>query len=139
MHLFTLNKTHTRHIFKWVMPRPQTILERFYKMLMWLTFYWFWSRPTINITFLFTNNYLSHQQFVQIFVKLFVSQVLFYSKITSQTQKEIDLKFKLGITTVNPPEERPVFALPTRGLKLITLPTWTSIRYPSVTHLTPSR
>ena len=28
-----------------------------------------------------------------------------------------------GITTVNPPEERPVFALPTRGLKLITLPT----------------
>ena len=30
------------------------------------------------------------------FEKLFVSQVLFYSKITSQTQKEIDFKFKLN-------------------------------------------
>ena len=29
----------------------------------------------------------------------------------------------LGIISVNPPEVRPVFALPTRGLKLITLPT----------------
>ena len=46
--------------------------------------------------------------------------------------------FFLGIITVNPPEIRPVYALLTRGLKLYTLPTGTSIRYPFVTHLTPA-
>ena len=40
-----------------------------------------------------------------------------------------------GIITVNPPEVWPVFILPTRSLKLYTLPTWTSICYPFVTHL----
>ena len=34
------------------------------------------------------------------------------------------------IITVNPPEVWPDYTLPTRGLKLITLPTCTSIRYP---------
>ena len=32
-------------------------------------------------------------------------------------------QISIGIITVNPPEVRPVFALSTRGLKLITLPT----------------
>ena len=57
---------------KWVMLLSKSILQHFYKMLMWSTFYWFSSRPTINITFSFTNNHSSHQQFVKKFVKLFV-------------------------------------------------------------------
>ena len=43
--------------------------------------------------------------------------------------------FIYGIITVNPLEVWPVYALPTRGSKLITLPTCTSICYLSVTHL----
>ena len=39
-----------------VILQSQTILQHFYKLLMWPTFYWFSSRPTINITFSFTNN-----------------------------------------------------------------------------------
>ena len=38
--------------------------------------YWFSSRITINITFLFTNNHSTHQHFVNIFVKKFVSLTL---------------------------------------------------------------
>ena len=34
-------------------------------------------------------------------------------------------KKKKKIITVNPPEVRPVFTLPTRGLKFYILPTWT--------------
>ena len=63
-----------------VMLQKQTILQHFYKMWMWPTFYWFSSRPTINITFLFTNNHSPHQQFVKFFVKLFVSLALFIAK-----------------------------------------------------------
>ena len=54
---------------KRVMLQSQTILQHFYKMLMWPTSYWFSFRPTINITFSFSNNYLAHQQFVNSFVK----------------------------------------------------------------------
>ena len=43
-----------RYIY-WVMLQLQTILQCFYKMLMWQISYWFLSRPTINITFFFTN------------------------------------------------------------------------------------
>ena len=45
----------------------------------------------------------------------------------------------LGIITVNLLEVWPVFTLPTRGIKLITLPPYTSIRYPPVAHLTLRR
>ena len=38
-------------------------------------------------------------------------------------EKNLIVIFIFGLITVNPPEVRPVFALPTRGLKLITLPT----------------
>ena len=43
------------------------------------------------------------------------------------------------IIAVNPPELLPVCTLPTRGIKLITLPPCTSIRYPPVAHLTLRR
>ena len=43
-----------------VMLQPQIILQYFYKMLMWPISYWFSSKPTINITFSFTNNHSSH-------------------------------------------------------------------------------
>ena len=46
-------------------------------MLMWLTFYWFSSKLTINITFSFTNNHSSYQPLVKNFVKSFVSLTLF--------------------------------------------------------------
>ena len=46
---------------------------------------------------------------------------------------------KQGIIAVNPPELWPVCTLPTRGIKLITLPACTSIRYPPVAHLTLRR
>ena len=51
------------------MLHPQTILQQFFKMLMWPTSYWYSSKYIINIIFLFTNNYLSYQQFVKKFVK----------------------------------------------------------------------
>ena len=59
----------------------QTILQHFYKLLMWLTSNWFSFRPTINITFLFTNNH-SHFSILQnSFVKKFVYMTLsHYSK-----------------------------------------------------------
>ena len=47
-------------IFNRIMLWSQIILQHFYNMLMWATSYWFSSKPTINITFSFTNNYLSH-------------------------------------------------------------------------------
>ena len=47
----------------------QTILQYFYKMLICSISYWFLSRTTINITFLFTNNHSPHQHFANIFVK----------------------------------------------------------------------
>ena len=55
------------------MLQAKTILQYFYKLLLWPTSYWFpfWSTP--NITLTFTNNYLSHQQFVKFFIKNFVS------------------------------------------------------------------
>ena len=56
----------------------QTILQYFYKMLMWSTSYWFSSKSTINITFSFTNNHSPHQQFVKFFVKQFISLTLFF-------------------------------------------------------------
>ena len=37
-----------------VMLHSRTILQHFYKLLMWPTSYWFSSRPTINNTFSFT-------------------------------------------------------------------------------------
>jgi len=33
----------------------------FHKVLMWSTFYWFLSKFTINFTFSFANNHLTHQ------------------------------------------------------------------------------
>jgi len=47
----------------------QIILQHFYKMFMWPTFYWFSFKLTINITFSFTNNHSSYKQFVKILVK----------------------------------------------------------------------
>ena len=41
-------------------------------------FLWFSSKPTINITFSFTNNHPSHQRFVKIFEKKFVSLTLLF-------------------------------------------------------------
>ena len=46
-------------------------------------------------------------------------------------------KKKEGIITANPLEVWPVCALPTRGSKLITLPTCISIRYPLLLCLSP--
>ena len=51
----------------------QTILQHFYKLLLYPTSYWFSSRPTDNITFLFIYNHLPHHQFIKGFVKEFVS------------------------------------------------------------------
>ena len=47
-----------------------------------------------------------------------VNKVLVWLKLISSTF----LAFNFGIVTVNPPEVWPVFTLPTRGIKLITLP-----------------
>ena len=58
-----------------VMLYSKTILQNFYKLLMWITFYWFSSKHTtntINTTYLFTNNHSSHQQFVKKFAFLAV-------------------------------------------------------------------
>ena len=49
---------------KIIMLRIQTILQYFYKMLIWLISYWFSSKPNINITFSFATNHSPHQQFV---------------------------------------------------------------------------
>ena len=46
--------------FNRVMVQSQIILQYFYKMLMWPTSYWFSSKPTINITFSFTNTHSPH-------------------------------------------------------------------------------
>ena len=56
-----------------VMIRLQIILPYFYKLLLWPISYWFLLGPTNNITFLFTNNHSSLQQFMNVFVKKFVS------------------------------------------------------------------
>ena len=58
-----------------VMLYSKTILQNFYKLLMWITSYWFSSKHTtntINTTYLFTNNHSSHQQFVKKFAFLAV-------------------------------------------------------------------
>ena len=52
-----------------VIVQAQTILQHFYKMLMWPTSYWFLSWLTINIIFSFINNHSPYQQFVKNFVK----------------------------------------------------------------------
>ena len=51
--------------------------------------YWFSSRITINITFLFTNNHSTHQHFVNIFVKKFVFLTLFKYENVSILQNSI--------------------------------------------------
>ena len=56
-----------------VMLRPQAILSYFYKLFLWPISYRFSLRPTNNITLLFINNHSSHQQFIKVFVKKFVS------------------------------------------------------------------
>ena len=54
----------------------QTILQHFYKFLIWPTFYWFSFRSTISIIFLFINDYISHQQFVKFFIKtIYISSI----------------------------------------------------------------
>ena len=60
------------------MLQPQIILQYLYKLLIWSTSYWFLFRPTININFSFTNNHSSHQQFVKLFIKKFVSLGLLF-------------------------------------------------------------
>ena len=52
------------------MLQSQIILQYFYKLLIQPTFSQFSSKPTINITFSFTNNHSLHQQFVKKFVSL---------------------------------------------------------------------
>ena len=54
-------ETHDTILILRVMLQPQTILQYFYKMLMWPTSYRFSSKSTINITFSFTNNHSPHQ------------------------------------------------------------------------------
>ena len=51
--------------------------------------YWFSSIITINITFLFINNHSTHQHFVNIFVKKFVSLTLFKYENVSILQNSI--------------------------------------------------
>ena len=68
-----LKKERKNWIVAKVMLCPQTILSYFYKLLLWPISYWFSSRLTNNITFLFINNHSSHQQFMKVFVKKFVS------------------------------------------------------------------
>ena len=53
----------------WVMLQTQTVLQHFYKMLMWPTSYWFSSKSIINITFSFTNNHSPHQQLIKKIIK----------------------------------------------------------------------
>ena len=53
-----------------VMLQLQTILQYFYKLLFYPTSYWFLSRPTDNITFLFIYNHLPRYQFIKEFVFL---------------------------------------------------------------------
>ena len=67
-----LKKKKKKLIFARVILRPKTILPYFYKLLLWPISYLFSSRPTNNITFLFTNNHSSYQQFMKVFVKKFV-------------------------------------------------------------------
>ena len=50
------------------MLQVQTILQYFYKLLLWLISYWFSFGPTTSIIILFINNYLLHQQFRKFFV-----------------------------------------------------------------------
>ena len=52
-----------------VMLQTQTILQYFYKILIWLTSYWFSLGPQLISFFSFTNNHSSNQQFVKKFVK----------------------------------------------------------------------
>ena len=67
--------------------------------------------------------------FLVLFVFDFLGLYYFFWVLFFCVLDEEDVRSKfmcflfLGIITVNPPEVRPVFALPTRGLKLITLPT----------------
>ena len=58
------------------MLQPQTILQYFYKLLMWPAYYWFSFKSIINIIFSFTNNHSPHKQFVKFFVKKFISLTL---------------------------------------------------------------
>ena len=69
-----------------IMLQLQTILQHFYKLLMWLTFYWFSFRVTINIIFSLTNNHSPHQHFVKNFVKKFVSLVLLLELCTRSSR-----------------------------------------------------
>ena len=71
------NKHRINDLINRVILQTQTILQYFYKILMWLTFYWFSFRSTINITFSFINNHSLYLQFVKIFVKYFISLTLF--------------------------------------------------------------
>ena len=61
----------------WVMLQLYIILQYFYKLLLWSTFYWFSSGLTNIITFLSTNNHSPHQQFVKNFVKIFCISRIF--------------------------------------------------------------
>ena len=75
----------------------QIISQHFYKPLIWPTSYYFSSKPTINITFLFINNHSSHQQFIKKFVKKFISLTLLIKKIQSMIDffflMEVDEEF----------------------------------------------
>ena len=62
-----------------VMLQPQTILQYFYKLLLWSTSYRFSFGPTDNITFLFTNNHSPYQQFIKMFVFLAFSIIFSFS------------------------------------------------------------
>ena len=52
--------------------------QHFYKLMLWLTSYWFSYRLTVNITYLSANNHSPYQKFVifLFFVKSFVSLTL---------------------------------------------------------------
>ena len=62
----------------------------FYKLLLWPIFYWFSSRPTNNIIFLFINNHSSHQQFMKVFIKKFVS-LAFCQKLRIKKKKKFEV------------------------------------------------
>ena len=60
------------------MLQQQTILQYFYKRLLWPTLIGFHLGPPLTSFFLFTNNHSPHQHFVNFFANKFVSLALLY-------------------------------------------------------------
>ena len=85
----------------------QIILQYFYKLLIWPTSYLFSSRLTINITFLFINNYSPYQPFVKYFVKKFVYLILLFQNPPNGKREKGPKSWRVHYSTVK-------FALPVK-------------------------